>query len=150
MKIRKFKKIDAKETSGLIKKALTQVNSKDYPQSLIKALCREYNRENLISLSIKKEMYVACGKRKILGTVSLDNQIISTVFVNPENFLNGIGTKLMNYAEERIREKGYKTAKLKASVTAYEFYKKRGYKTIKEIFSEESGKNILMSKRLKQ
>lgn len=54
----------------------------------------------------------------------------------------------MKHLEDLVKKRGYKTIELFSSVTAFEFYKKLGYRKIKIVQDKDSGKNILMRKRL--
>lgn len=146
--IREFLYEDAIKVSYLIKKALTEVNSKDYPQNVIQFMVDNYLPKRIIEKSSKRLTCVAVYHNRILGTVSLEGNHISSLFINPRYQRRGIGTKLMMYVESIARTKGHKSVNLGSSITAYEFYKKLGYTTIREEHSEKFGKYIIMEKNL--
>jgi len=148
MQIRKFRKADARNVSDLIKKCLLEVNNKDYSKKIIDFICKHHVSKKLILYSIERSVFVAEEKGKILGTASLKDNVIKTVFVNPKFHGKGIGSKLMNTVETLAKKRGCKTVVGPSSITAYEFYKQRGYKKVKVVYSSEYGKIIRMRKKL--
>ena len=146
--IRKFQQKDAKEVSDLIRKTLKQVNRKDYSNEVIENLCEIYSPKNIINSSHKKQIFIAVINSQIVGTASLENNVIKGVFVDPEFHDRKIGTKLMKKIEELAKSKGIKKLILPSSITAKSFYKKMGYKKIKEIIDKKCGKVILMEKNI--
>ncbi len=125
-----------------------EVNSKDYPEIVIQNLCKEFSPKGLNKLAQKRDMYVATEGDTILGTASLENNTIFTVFVHPKYHGQGIGTKLMDHVEWVARKRGYPCVTLFASITALQFYEKLGYKKIREIHKEATGTCTEMSKAL--
>ena len=148
LRIRGFQYEDAQKVSYLIRKALTDVNSRDYPQDVIQFMVESYSPRRIIEKSSNRLTYVAVDYDQILGTVSLEDNIISALFVNPRFHRRGIGTKLMMHVESVTRKRGHRSVRLGSSITAYEFYKKRGYIAIGEEYSEKLGKFIMMEKDL--
>lgn len=145
--IRKFLKTDAQELSNLICKTLLEINSKDYSKEIIDKMCVHFSSTKLAELADKRSLFVALDRSKIVGTASLKEDIILSVFVDAELQGKGIGSELMKHAEELARKKGYKKVKLPSSITSVEFYKKLGYQKIDEKVSE-FGTNIIMEKEL--
>ena len=80
----------------------------------------------------KREMYVYDSDGVIAGTISLGGNTIYGFFVAPDRQHEGIGTELLKWAEKRAREKGKRTLQVGASITALNFYRKHGYKTIRQ------------------
>jgi GNAT superfamily N-acetyltransferase len=148
IEIREFRREDAGKVSCLIRKTLIEVNSKDYPQDVIRFLCENYSPQRIIEKSSNRQIYVAVDDGRILGTASLKDDIALGLFVNPEFHGKGIGTKLMSHIEVAARKRGYKSIRLPSSITAYEFYKKLGYKKVRDEYSREFGKAIIMGKSL--
>ena len=107
--IRKFKEEDALEASYLIRKTLSEENSKFYPDSVIKYMYNEFSPKFLIDLSKVREFFVAIQKSKIVGTITIVNDYIGTVFVNPEDHNKGIGKKLMETIESMPTPQGEDT-----------------------------------------
>ena len=148
MRIRLFRKEDAIKVSYIIKRSLIEVNSIDYPKKVIQFLCDAHSPEMLIENSQKKQIFVAVEKNDIIGTASLDENWIGGMFVDPKVHKKGIGTRLITFLEKRARKNGYKFVQLGASLTAYEFYQKKGYKKVKKRHNKNIGTVILMRKHL--
>ena len=148
MHIRKFKKEDAIKVSNLIRKCLLEVNINDYPRKIINEMVKHFTPSQIIKNSKERNVFVAVENDRILGTASIKDNIILTVFVNPNIQGKGIGSKLMNKVEDYAKKNGYKEVKLPSSLTSLEFYKKRGYKKIKMLHSDKYGDAIEMKKKL--
>ncbi|MBW2981998.1 GNAT family N-acetyltransferase [Candidatus Woesearchaeota archaeon] len=149
MKIRKFRKQDAKKVSNMIRKTLMEVNIRDSPRFAVEELYGEYSPKELVKLSKEREIYLVIEKDKIIGTGGLENNYICTVFVHPDYRGKGIGKIIMDYLENKIKSKKYSFAELNSGPTALTFYKKLGYKKIKETFVKGKKTSILMRKRIK-
>lgn len=144
--IRDFLYPDADAVSDLIRRALSEINIKDYSPEVISFMVNYFNTETIIKNSKDKKTFVLVDGQRILGTGSVKDGEISEVFVDPTSISTGIGTKLMNKMEEFIRNSGYGSVYLFSSLTAVGFYKKRGYKIVGENESKDFGKTIKMSK----
>ena len=136
------------EVSELIRKTLIEVNSKFYPKSVIEYLCNEFSPKFLIQLSKEREFFLAVEKSKIIGTITIINDYLGTLFVNPDYHGKGIGTKLMEKIENLAKERKIQKLKLKSSINAVDFYEKLGYKKGEQSQSEEYGLTYEMSKAL--
>jgi GNAT superfamily N-acetyltransferase len=60
----------------------------------------------------------------------------------------GLGTKLVQYADDYARDKGYKLIHCHARDTAREFYLKQGYKVVGNEFTEVGIRHYYMEKKL--
>jgi predicted GNAT family N-acyltransferase len=60
----------------------------------------------------------------------------------------GIGKRLVQYAEEFLREKGYKEIMLHSRMTSTEFYKSLGYSVSSEVFTEVMIPHVEMKKKI--
>ncbi len=146
--IRKFEDDDALEASDLIRKTLSEENSKFYPNSVIDYMSNEYSPKFLIELSKEREFFVAVANTKIIGTITIIDDYIGTVFVNPEHHNKGIGTKLMETIENLVREKRIKNLRLESSINAVEFYEKLGYNKKEKKDDRDYGITYIMTKKL--
>ena len=136
------------EASILIRKTLSEENSKFYPISVIEYMCNEFSPNYLIELSKEREFFVAIENSKIIGTITNINDYIGTVFVTPEYHCKGIGTKLMETIENLAKERKIEKLRLQSSINAVDFYEKLGYKKGEQSQSEEYGIIYEMSKAL--
>lgn len=148
MRIRKFRKEDAKATSHIIRRCLREVNCADYSPKVIESLCHFLRPAQLIKNMENRDIFVAVENDKVIGTASLKENTVYTVFVNPDIHKKGIGTKLMEKVEDLARKKGYNEVKVPSGYTSFGFYKKRGYKRVKIVREKGHADTILMKKTL--
>ena len=130
MKIRKFQDKDARKLSYLIKRALNEVNIKDYPKSVIVRLSKYNTPSKLIERSRGRDVYVVVDGDRILGTAGLENNYVFSVFVDPTYHGKGIGQMLMTHIERAAGKRGMDKLTLASSLTAVGFYEKLGYKKV--------------------
>jgi len=145
MEICNFDKRFSKQVSNLIRNTLRKINSKDYSKEIIEKMCSRFSEENIINRSSNRKMVVMIDNEKVIGTASLKDNIILSVFVDVTTQGNGIGTTLMRYLEEMALKKGFKKVLIPSSITSVSFYKKLGYTIIEEKINE-FGKNIILEK----
>jgi N-acetylglutamate synthase-like GNAT family acetyltransferase len=148
MKIRKFQDKDARKLSYLIRRALNEVNIKDYPKSVVARLSKYNAPSKLIERSRRRDIYVIVDDDRIRGTASLENNNVFSVFVDPTYHGKGMGQRLMKYVERAAKKRGIDRLRLNSSLTALGFYEKLGYKKIKEVFNKSAGHQIIMEKKL--
>jgi GNAT superfamily N-acetyltransferase len=146
--IRAFEPDDAQQVAALIRKALREVNSADYPPEVITSLCDHFAPETLRELALRRDVLVAEVDGAVVGTVSIEEGVVYTVFVRPQYHGRGIGTRLMKEIEGLAMTLGYSVIRTPASVSAVGFYAKLGYQEVERIETEDSGLNIIMEKRL--
>jgi GNAT superfamily N-acetyltransferase len=146
--IRCFQNEDARKVAYLIHKALRESNSRDYPPRIIRAVGRLYTPARLRAAAVEYTVFVAAEGERILGTATLAGEYIQGMFVNPRYQGKGIGRKLMDHAERAAERRGVPAVKLNASLTAVDFYSRLGYRKVRNVFSEEGGKAVLMRKPL--
>lgn len=127
---------------------MLEVNIKDYPREVIEHMYDYFSPGNLVEISARRRMYVFVQNNEIQGTGSLRDNNVRSVFVNPDFHNLGIGRELMKHLEKLVKRNGYRTIELFSSVTAFEFYRKLGYKKIRTVQDKDTGENIVMRKRL--
>jgi len=120
--IRKFKSDDAAEVSKLICRSLTLVNSKDYSEENIRFMTEHFSAQTVAELAEKRYMLVALEDAKIVGTGSLCNDHVYTLFVDPDQQGKGIGKALMRELEALAVNKGIAVLRVPSSLTALRFY----------------------------
>ncbi len=148
IQIRKYKKEDCYEISEIIKECLINVNSKDYPKTVIDFMIDHFSPQQIDEYGKINICLVAVENEKIIGTISLNKNVIYTTFVHPAYYGKGIGSSLLEKLEEIASGKGYKELHVPASLSAVDFYKKCGFIEQKEDYDENFGKTILMKKEL--
>ncbi|MCK4952808.1 GNAT family N-acetyltransferase [Candidatus Bathyarchaeota archaeon] len=148
MEIRRFKPEDAEEISYLISTTLREINVKDYPLRIIENVERKHLPSKLIEKSKYRDVFVAEESGEILGTISVEGDVVFSVFIKSNYQRKGIGRKMIEYIENNTKDKGIKTLRVSSSTTSFEFYKKLGYRKIKSCTHKLYGETILMSKTI--
>ncbi len=148
IEVRKFKEEDALEVSDLVRKTLSEENSKFYPNSVIEHMCNEFSPKFVVGLSKEREFFVAIEKPKIIGTITFIKDYIGTVFVNPDYHCKSIGTRLMETIENLAKERKIENLKLNSTINTVDFYEKLGYEKGEQSQSEEYGITYEMRKAL--
>ena len=134
MEIRKFEKSDAKRVAEIICRNFLEVNSKDYPTTVINELVASHNDEWVLGVASYANMYVFCMNKEVIGVGSissfwgsLEESILLTIFVIPELQGQGVGRKIIEKLEQDELFLRAKRIEIPASITACEFYRKMGY-----------------------
>lgn len=148
MVIRKFLQSDAAELSSLMRETVIKSNSQDYSKKAVQCLVDEYTAERLIKDSKKMNIFVACEKSKLVGTISLVGDRISRMFVLPEVQGQKIGSKLIRHIEAFAKQEGKTALRVRSSLTAYGFYQKLGYQKTRRASNKFVGPIIWMKKEL--
>lgn len=147
--IRQFKSTDSLELCAIIKRNLVEVNSKDYPSDIINSMCDLYTPNHIIQMAKERNIYVAELNGNIIGTASLDKNIICTVFVNTDYHRHGVGRKLISFIEDSANKNSVKTIQIHSSLTSLNFYYALGYLYVKQIEVPNLGRSIIVEKQLK-
>ncbi|MBY5363684.1 GNAT family N-acetyltransferase [Rhizobium leguminosarum] len=147
LQIRAANTDDASAISNVIAAALRESNAKDYSPTVIQRIERNFDPTAIVALINRRKVFVAVSARKVIGTASLDGDVIRTVFVSPAAQRQGVGTKLMAVIEELAREAGVGTLSVPSSVTAEQFYLGLGYQAVHDCFHGEE-RTIIMQRVL--
>ena len=94
-------------------------------------LCQT-TQERVALLIANRRAYVAIAHGVIVGTASLQDSAIRTVFVDPDYQANGIGTRLVDMIEKVARASSIPKLNVPSSLTAEGFYRKLGYHAVRE------------------
>ena len=121
---------DAAKISALILRAIRLTNASDYKSSEINAICENFTTEMVLSKMAQRDVFVARLDREIVGTVSLGDGKLHSMFVEPIHQNTGIGVKLAMYLEQHAMDVGLSTLRLSSSLTARSFYEKLGYQLL--------------------
>lgn len=145
--LRKAQLDDASAISTLIIAAIRQTNANDYPAALIESLPEHFSAGQIAARMSMRDTYVALDAGVVIGTASLDDMTVRSVFVLPEYQGRGAGLALMTQIEALALQRSISTLSLPSSITAEGFYKRLGYATIGEVY-EGVEKIIVMTKTL--
>ena len=134
MKIRLFQQEDATEVAQVVARTLKVSNSKDYSVEYIDDNIASHSAEVLIERAKEGHMYVVCDKERIVGCGAIagywgstTESILLTIFVLPEYQGKGIGSQIIHTLEKDEYFLRAKRIEIPASITAVEFYRKKGY-----------------------
>ena len=131
IEIRRATAEDAAAVREIVLRALLEVNARDYPASVIDRLAATLPERIAATLG-QAQAYVATDAGRVVGTARLNGRTVTSVFVNPEDMGRGVGAKLLDAIESAARENSETNLELQSSVTAFEFYQKRGFAVVRE------------------
>ncbi|KPW63276.1 GCN5-related N-acetyltransferase [Pseudomonas caricapapayae] len=147
IKIRPARTTDADNISRVVLAALRTSNAKDYPVSVIERVQLSFSPAAIEQLMQQRRMFVAVAGEVIVGTASLDNQVVRSVFVDPEKHRQGIGSLLMAELERVAREAGAGLLVVPSSLTAQGFYTALGFRVVRE-HREGEERTLIMERQL--
>lgn len=153
MKIRLARDGDYASIARLHRQTIRNVNSKDYTDDQICAWSAKTNASRFRDSANKCKRWVAIeDNNKIVGFCDhgLDGKFWG-LYVHKNYIGKGIGSRLIKIAEDSLGKMEYKKVILKSTITAKEFYKKQGYKTLKKDLHTINDKKLeifVMTKKL--
>ena len=125
---------DAEAMSRVIVAALHATNAADYPPEVIKAVAASFTPEHVRSRFATRTVFVATQGGSIIGTASLNGDVVRSVFVSPDAQGKGVGAALMEAVERLAAAQGLTALCVPSSVTAQGFYEKRGFVAVQDQF----------------
>ncbi len=147
MKIRKAKTEDSEEITKLIKRTIREVNSKNYSEEVIREWAKNIKKKNMEKEIKKTNFYVAEKEKKTVGLVNFTEEgELYHLYVDSKHLNEGIGTELLEKAEEKVREKEIEKIKGYSTLTAQEFFQKKRYKLKKEIEYPLNDRSVKMKR----
>jgi len=134
MRIRKAKKEDIPSISKLILNTVNKINAKDYKKRQLEIEKEQHTIEKLEEEIKINPFFILIDKEKIIGVIQFDlkENRLDRLFLNPKYLGKGLGKKLILYGENYAKKKGIKKVLLYPTDYALEFYKKAGYKILRE------------------
>ncbi|MBI6944608.1 GNAT family N-acetyltransferase [Pseudomonas putida] len=138
---------DAAAISHVVIAALRQSNSQDYAPDIIAQVERNFAPEAVRVQLVQRKVLVALLGDTIIGTASLDGEVVRSVFVDPAHQKGGIGRQLMGAIHAAAARAGVDAVRVPSSITAEQFYAALGYQKIRDEF-HGAERTIVMEKRL--
>ncbi|MBW7971962.1 GNAT family N-acetyltransferase [Bradyrhizobium sp. BR 10289] len=138
---------DAGDISGVILRALRETNAKDYTDEIIARVARSFSPDAVRQLIEKRTVFVAVLGSRVVGTASLDGNVVRTVFVAPDVQGRGIGKLLMAEVERAAREQSIAALTVPSSVTAETFYARLGFNAVRDSYHGDE-RTIIMERLL--
>lgn len=146
--IRYFKPRDARAVQAVVYDALINTNTQDYPQRIIDRMRKRFTADFFIEKATEDAVFVAEYQEVIIGTARLDKNLITNMFVASHAQGQGVGRALTQALEEHAQKKGYRFARLYASLSAIGFYERLGYEQVDVAIHDVFGTNAVMRKSL--
>lgn len=144
--VKPYQEQDAEEIVRLIIRNFREVNVKDYGEKVIEQFIATHDVKWFQGIAEYANIYVFWNEGKIVGVGaissfwgSLTESILLTIFVLPELHKQGIGSYIIDTLELDDLFLRAKRIEIPASITAVEFYRKKGYdykNRVKELDSE--------------
>jgi len=153
IKIREATYDDVPEITELFRETILSVNTEDYTTDQLEAWSSKHSDTNLWEDKIEEEYFiVAFERKKIIGFASLrEDTYIDLLFVHKDHQHKGVAGKLLKHLENVSLEQEAIVLKCDASLTAFKFFEKKGFKKLKKnmiIINNEELYNYSMIKSL--
>ena len=132
--VRRAKRDDGQAISRLVIAALRKSNSQDYPAEVIAQVEQSFSPTAVSALLDSRLMFVAVKQNDLLGTASLDGDVVRTVFVAPIHHGAGIGRQLIRAIHTAAIKAGVTALRVPSSITAQGFYTRLGYRKLRDEF----------------
>jgi GNAT superfamily N-acetyltransferase len=133
--------------SAVVLDALRTTNARDYPSDVIESVAQNFSPRHIRTLLGNRDVVVALIGARVVGTASLDGDVVRTVFVAPDGQGKGVGRSLMQELERRARSKGMEKLSVPSSITAEPFYAKLGFARVRDVY-HGAEVTILMERHL--
>ncbi len=140
---------DTAAISRVVIAALRRSNSQDYSPDIIARIECSFAPEAIGVLLGKRKVFVAVLGTTIIGTASLDDEVVRSVFVDPEYQGGGVGRQLMDVIHATAARDGVQALRVPSSMTAEAFYAALGYRKIRDAF-HGAERTIVMEKQLEE
>ncbi|MCP4547467.1 MAG: GNAT family N-acetyltransferase [bacterium] len=127
MHIREFQESDAKRLSQIIKNSITRMLQGEEPQQDWHDCDEYFSPEMIIGHSQVRQVLVVEEDGELYGIGSMRNDIISSVFIDPQYSRRGIGQYLLEYMEDTIKKQGYKSVIMTTAIQTAPYFRKFGY-----------------------
>ena len=129
--IKKARPDQIDEIHEIVNKTIKEIYSKYYSNEVVDFFLKLHDRDNIQNDVSEGNTYViGCGTT-ILGTGTIHQNVISKVYITPDNRHKEIGTELMDYLEKEII-KNFSCVNTDVLLPATEFYCKRGYEFLRQ------------------
>lgn len=142
---------DAAELSLLVSENALALLRQHYSVAQWHAFISYYSVEMMRAKIRTQQVFCAMQLNEIVGTIALDKDLVVGFYTRVRNLGQGIGTLLMNHAEQVAKQQGLKEIQLAASPAALKFYYKNGWHKVRDILPHYAGvefQETLMVKRI--
>lgn len=106
---------------------ILEIYSHYYAEGVVEFFLGHHSREHILSDIEGGIVWLLEEDGGIVGTVTIKGNAVNRLFVLPERQSHGYGSRLMDFAENKIAER-FTHIHIDSSLAAKEMYLKRGYK----------------------
>ena len=145
--IRRALPVDAQAISKVVIAALQESNARDYSPEVIAQVEQNFCPTSIMALMKQRQMYVAVVEQHVVGTASLDQAVVRSVFVSPRHQGRGIGQQLMARLMEAAIAAQVEELRVPSSLTAESFYAQLGFHAVRDEF-HGAERTVIMALRL--
>ena len=145
--IRRALPVDAQAISKVVIAALQESNARDYSPEVIAQVEQNFCPTSIMALMKQRQMYVAVVEQHVVGTASLDQAVVRSVFVSPRHQGRGIGQQLMARLMEAAIAAQVEELRAPSSLTAESFYAQLGFHSVRDEF-HGAERTVIMALRL--
>ncbi len=149
-----------KRKENIVVKRISEDNWESYLDVRKKVFVEEQNVsleeeiDDLDGLNVEGVIHIGAFKdKRVIGTARLisnkDTLVVGRVSVLKEYRNQGVGNKIMKYAQVQAENNGYSYLALGAQLTAIPFYQKSGYVEFGDEYLDANIKHMNMKKKLK-
>jgi GNAT superfamily N-acetyltransferase len=138
---------DAADISRVIMRALRETNAKDYTPDIIARVELSFSPATVEQSMSRRTVFVGLIDDRIVGTGSLDGEVVRTMFVSPDMQGRGVGRLLMQSIEAIAREREIAVLTVPASVSAETFYARLGFTAVRDAYHGDE-RTIIMERIL--
>jgi len=151
MTIRNANINDAKRLSYLIRRNTDQVKENGHTPEQKEAWKAQNTPRAVANLLDKRTIFCAFENNRMIGTIGLENDMVTGLYISPRQRGKGIGQKLLHHLESHAQKTGIKRLHLTSTPNGLGFYKKHGYHAegpIELTFDGVTFHETIMSKKL--
>lgn len=145
--IRRALPVDAQAISNVVIAALRESNARDYAPQVIIAVEQHFCPTSILKLMQQRQMYVAVLEQQVVGTASLDQAVVRSVFVSPTHQGRGIGQQLMARLKDAAIAAQIAELRVPSSLTAESFYAQLGFGKVRDEY-HGAERTVIMALRL--
>lgn len=145
--IRQATVADAESISTVVVRALRETNAADYAPEIIERIVATFTPPIVAVRMADGLMLVATIGDEIIGAASLHADTVRGMYVRPDCQGRGAGAALMHEIEKPAKAQGLATIAVPSSITAEEFYRKRGFVSVRDEFYGAE-RTVIMTKTL--
>src|SRR3989338_4302179 len=133
MKIRRVRDEEYAEIARLLRQTIRSVNANDYPEDVIDSWSAKTGAQDFRKSADICKRWVALDVDGIIGFCEHNLKCeVSRMYVHKDHLRKGVGSRLLEVAEDSLEKQGCKKISIESTVTAKDFYEKNGYKIMKK------------------